>query len=288
MRSEDTWRVVAGAAALLLVSGFLLSTPSMIFAQKVDVVDAELRGSSGSQAILTRMDLGNPGALAAIPRHLGAWNASRDYDYDRVAAILNANVLLSRDYQRDDLFQPVNLLVIESANVNSFHPAPVCYRAQGYDVPADEGQVVSVPVPNGSWAKEEWLSQAEPQVFRGNLSAKLLEVAKPGPNGAIAEKRVALYVYLKREDWRVTDQVTWVRLETVIAPSATARDALPFLADLMKDVVPTLFSFRDGAERTLGESLLDHFGLAGAGLIAAAVVAPCWPIATAMRRSLRG
>ncbi len=288
MRSEDTWRVVGGAVALLIVAGLLLSTPSMIFVRKVDIVDAELRDSGHSHAVLARMDLGDPKALKAIPRTLGAWNESREYDYDNVAAILNTNVLLSRDYQRDDVFQPVNLLVIESENVSSFHPAPVCYRAQGYDVPADEGAVVTVPVPNETWAQERWLSAQEQNVFAGNLSAKLLEVTKPGPNGTVAEKRVALYVYLKREDWRVTDQVTWVRLEMVVTPDTRGADVLPILGDMMKEVVPNLFLFKVTEERTLGESLVDRFGVGGAGLVAAAVAIPCWPIAMAFWRSRRG
>lgn len=287
MRREDTWRIVAGAVALLVVAGLLLSTPSMIFARKVQIVDAELRESSQPRSVLSRMDLGDPKDLAKVPKRLGPWNSTREYQYDRVAAILNSDVLLSRDYRRADVFQPVNLLIIQSTNVSSFHPAPVCYRAQGYVVPADEGHVVNVDVPNATWAQQQWLSADEKNVFDGNLSAKLLAVTKAAPNGTIVEERVALYVYLKREDWRVTDEVTWIRLEIVVPPGTPGEDVLPVLADLMKSAVPELFVFKRTDERTLGESLVTELGVGGAGIIAVAVVVPCWPIAVAVRHSMR-
>jgi hypothetical protein len=288
VRAEDTWRVVAGAVALLVVAGLLLSTPSMIFVRKVQIVDTELRDTGQPRTVLSRFDLGDPKDLATVPKRMGPWNETREYQEDRIASLLGTNVLLSRDYGRDDVFQPVNLLIIQSGNVSSFHPAAVCYRAQGYDVPPDEGRVVNVNVPNVTWAQQQWLSKDEQNVFDGNLSARLLQVSKAAPNGSVLDKRVALYVYLKREDWRVTDQVTWIRLEMAVGANTTADEALPILSDLMREAVPSLFVFKVTEERTLGESLIDRFGVAGAGIVAAAVAVPCWPIAAAIRHSVRG
>jgi hypothetical protein len=237
------------------VVALLLSTPSMIFAQSVAIVDTELRDQGADPTrVLTRLDLGDEAQLQRIPRELGPWRLAQERDWDRVAEILNTDVLLSRDYTRSDLLQPANLLIVQSTNVSSFHPAPVCYRAQGWTVPADGGRVVTVHVPNATWAQERWLSDAETNVFGGNITAKLLEATKTNAAGEVVEKRVALYVYLKKEDWRVTKEVTWIRTEIVIPPDSPAEEALPVLSSLLGETVPQIFTFR-GEETTFGEEL---------------------------------
>lgn len=259
---------------LVLVS-VLLSTPSMLFAKSVAMVDTELR-ESGPDAVrvLTRFDLGSQEQLDRIPTRMGSWTMTQERDWDRVADILNTNVLLSRDYRHPALFQTVNLLVIESTNVSSFHPAPVCYQAQGWTVPAGGGSKVAVPVTNGTWAQQPWLSDAEPRAFAGNVSAKLLEATKIGPDGAVTEKRVALYVYLKEEDWRVTRSVTWLRVEIALPPSSPPEEALPILADLLGEAVPHLFQFEEQDELTIAQFALARYGAAASVPIIAAVGAP--------------
>lgn len=246
----------------------------MIFAQTVTILDTELdaRGEA-PQRVLARMDLGSAEHLQTIPRSLGAWNMTRQHDWDKTADLLDTNVLLSRDYAHPHLLQTVNLLVIESTNVSSFHPAPVCYEAQGWTVPRDGGETVTVHVPNATWAQERWLSDAEPMSFSGNLTAKLLEVTKPADADGPAQKRVALYVYLKDEDWRVTKAVTWVRLEMAVPPDARAADVLPVLSDAFREVVPALFTL-EAEEASLGESLLASYGVLGGLGMALAVALP--------------
>lgn len=274
----ESWRVVAGVVGLLVVAALLLSTPSMIFARGLAVVDTELREAGPDpQRVLTKRDLADPKELESLPRQLGAWNATRQYAWDDVGTLLNAQVLLSRDYARRDVLQPVNLLVVQSSNVSSFHPAPVCYRVQGWAVD-DAGATVSVPVPNATWAQPTWLSEDEPFAFGGNLTAKVLTATKPG------ETRIVLYVYLKREDWRVTNAVTWIRTEIAVGPNTTAERALPVLQSLLGEAVPELFAFEQGDEPTLGETLLVDKAPGGWAVVAAAAAVPGAVLATAFRR----
>lgn len=242
--------------AALVLTALAFSTPSMIFARKVAIIDTELRESGGdARSVLVKMDLGDARQLRTIPQDLGAWSMQQERDWDRIAEILSSNVLLSRDYARDDLFQTVNLLIVESTNVSSFHPAPVCYRVQGWTVPEDEGTKVPVHVPNASWAEPGWLSDSEPYVFAGNLSAKLLSVTREGPNGT-QEQRVALYAYLKKEDWRTTREVTWIRTEIVVPAGTDPHVVAPVLGDLFAETVPHIFSLRS-EEKMLWQLALD-------------------------------
>lgn len=288
MRREDTWRVVAASVALLLVIGLLLSTPSMIFARKVDVIDTELRDNGANpQRVLTKYDLADPKELAKIPKTLGAWNMTKQYAWDNVATLLNTNVLLSRDYARSDLFQPVNLLIIESHNVSSFHPAPVCYRAQGWDLPEGEGELTNVAIQDVSWAQHQWLSPDDVGHFKGNLAARLLTASKIDAHGEPL-KRIALYVYLKHEDWRVTQQITWVRVEMSVTPETTAAQAFPILADLLANTVPGLFTFETSDEATLAETLLGHYGPWGWLAVGTTLAAPLGIAAWMIRLSRKG
>lgn len=264
-RGPEAWRVVAGVVGLLVVLAILLSTPSMVVAKSVAVVDTELREDGASpQRVLTTMDLGKPDAL---PRKLGRWNATQQYAWDDVGTLLHANALLSRDYARPGLHQPVNLLILQSANVTSFHPAPVCYRAQGWDV-HDDGLLVPVPIPNATWAQPGWISDDAPGTFHGNLTAKALVATKEG------DERVALYVYLKKSDWAVTRDVTWIRVEIGVPPGTDPTDAVAAMRDLLGEAVPYMFRFEAGEEPVLGQALLHNYGLLGGLAIVALVSVP--------------
>lgn len=258
----------------LLVTAVMLSTPSTIFAQSVSLVDTELRErGTEPQRVLTKMELGDAASLESVSEELGAWRMTTEHDWDKVADILNTDVLLSRDYSHPNLIQPAHLLIIQSYNVSSFHPAPVCYRVQGWELPADGGRSVPVAVPNATWAESHWLSEAEPRAFNGTIEAKLFDVVKRDDDGNVTEKRVALYVYIKREDWRVTNSVTWVRTEIAVTPDTTAEQAAPVLADLLGAALPELFHFGDEDEDTLGFSLLTG-GVPGIAAFAAMLALP--------------
>lgn len=282
MKQRETWRVITGTVALILVVAGLLSTPSMIFAKTVSVVDTELREQSPHAArVLTQYDLGDNASLQKLPEKLGNWSLTHTYDWDSVATLLSANTMLSRDYERADLAQPVNLLIVQSRNVSTFHPAPVCYVAQGWTVP-DDGQIVSVPVPNASWSQAQWLSKGEPYVFQGEMTAKALDVTK-GIGTKNATEHVALYVYLKREDWQITNDITWLRFEIDVPPGTGADAVLPILSDLFAQTVPHIFAFDAGHEQNLAESLVTRAGAAGYAVMAIGVAVPAGVIVSGMR-----
>jgi Protein of unknown function (DUF3485) len=266
----------------VLVVAALFSTPSMIFAKSVSVVDTELREDSGhAQKVLTKLDLAKNESLQSIPTKLGNWTLARTYEWDNIGTLLNANVLLSRDYSRPDLLQPVNLLIVQSTNVSSFHPAPVCYQVQGWTV-HDNGTVENVPIPNATWSQQAWLSNEEPFVFHGNLTAKVLDVTKG--TGANATEHVTMYVYLKKEDWKVTNDITWVRMEISVPVGSDIAPAVRVMSDLFAAAVPNLFSFDAGHEATLAEGIVAKLGPSGWGLVGVAVAMPLGLTLIALRR----
>ncbi|HWG92321.1 MAG TPA: exosortase-associated EpsI family protein [Candidatus Thermoplasmatota archaeon] len=274
MNNKHTWRVIAGLVALLVVVALLLSPPSMIFAKAVSVVDTELRQSSGNEVrVVTKFDLGDVRQLNRLPKTLGNWTMSHQYAWDNIATRLDTDVLLSRDYVRPGLLQPVNLLIVQSGNVSSFHPAPVCYRMQGWTVP-EEGKLVVVPIPNATFAQGSWLGgQNEVLAFNGEIRAKLLPVTKAA-TGNTTIKKVALYVYLKDEVARVTEDVTWVRVEVALPADAPDEEALPLLGELLGETVPQVFVFQPQDEPPLVAVLGERYGVAGFALVGALLAAP--------------
>ena len=264
-KHREAWRVVGSGVALLVILTLLLSTPSMVFAQNVDVLAADLKEQNAQpQRVSARIDFSDLAQLQKIPKKLGNWTLSKEYEYDRVQEILSADVLLSRDYRRPDLLQAVNLLIVQSTNVTSFHPAEVCYRAQGWTLPR-AGHDVVVHVENTTWASAHWLSPEERNVFEGNVTVKSIEVLRGNATSPVVEKRVAMFAYLKRENWRVTEEIAWIRVEMSIPEWEDASVAEPILADLLGQAFPALFVVKQGGEKLLIETLILERGVLGGG-----------------------
>lgn len=273
-KHREAWRIVGSGVALLVILTLLLSTPSMVFAQNVDVLAADLKEKNVQpQRVSARIDFGDAEQLDRIPKKLGNWTLAKEYDYDRVQDILSADVLLSRDYRRPDLLQTVNLLIVQSSNVTSFHPAEVCYRAQGWTLPQD-GRNVEVHVENTTWASSHWLSPDERNVFAGNVTVQTIEALRGNATSPVIEKRVAMYAYLKRENWRVTEEIAWIRVEMALPVWENSSVAEPILGSLLGEAFPALFVVKQGGEKLLIETLVLEKGAWGVGAAVALLALP--------------
>jgi len=135
---EEYSRLI-GLILLVLVVILLFSTPSTFFAKSITTIDTELSHASGKEIMVEmKLDFGNNGHMRAFPMNIDGWKGS-DYNTERVAKSLGADVMLMRAYSNPKSYQPVFFLIVQSRNRSSFHPPVVCYPALGYTI-EEEGK----------------------------------------------------------------------------------------------------------------------------------------------------
>jgi hypothetical protein len=236
----------------------------MVLAQHVGVVDANYDSlATGQDSIRVSQVLADPSHLAAIPKSLGPWQETRSYDWDPIAQVLHANVMISRDYRQDGLLQPVNLLIVTSTNVTSFHQAAVCYQSQGWQT-ADNG-TLKVPVPNATFEAATWPATSQIGIENTTVPAARLIATKTNATSGENEERLAVYLYLQQENWRIPQSITWVRVEAVAEPG-TEDSLAPAIGTLLGAALPHLFQFQAHAEPTIAEGIVRVYGLPGAAV----------------------
>ncbi|GAH60937.1 unnamed protein product, partial [marine sediment metagenome] len=220
---EEYSRVI-GMLALTFVVVILLSTPSMLFAKPLTMIDTELsRASGGETSVRAKMDFGNNEHVRAFPNAIGDWTGA-NYNTTRIEKSLAADVMLLRAYSNPKLYQPVFFLIMQSNNRSSFHPPIVCYPALGYTI-EEEGKEM-IPVQNVSWIEEPLYTKPgnKTRIYPNRtISAKKLIVVKES-NGKVTERRVVLYYYVKENPF-ASDTVTMVRV-SALAPTEGSYDGI--------------------------------------------------------------
>ena len=241
---------VIGLFLLSIVIIMLFSTPSMIFAKGITIIDTELTHATGDETpVQAKMDFGSNEHMCTFPEQIGDWEGSDYYNTTRVAESLGADVMLHREYWHPKLYQPVFFLIIQSKNPSSFHPPIVCYPALGYTI-KEEGRE-EIFVHNASWASKPvlptWESRKEELgYFNGTISAKKLIVVKESEekgNKEVTERRVVLYFYVK-ESPLVSNTATMVRVSALAPFEGSYEGILNVTKEFMGDTIPCMFEIR--------------------------------------------
>lgn len=255
---EEDYTTIIGMLVLGFVLILLLSTPGMILAKQVSVIDTELSHASGHETtVRTKMDFGNSTHVQAFPAEIADWHSVGCYNKSTLAGQLGADVVLSRDYSHPGAYQPVFLLIMQSDNRSSFHPPIVCYPALGYEIEEETTEEISVS--NASWAEsfaipetklgevvKSKLNESRGPYFNGSISAKRLVVFKES-GGKITERRVVLYFYVK-DNPLAADTFTMIRVSSMAPLKGSLGGTLDYTKDFMGKVVPYLFEVREGEE----------------------------------------
>ena len=266
-----TFRITIGMLTLIFILTLLFSTPGMISAGGVSLIDTQIQGSSGKEMFVrTKLDFANPEQMEQFPRTVGEWH-STSYDWSRLKESLGADVLLSRAYRHPGYSNPIFFLIIQGTNMSTFHPPVVCYPALGYEI-EEEGKV-EVPVENASWAAGPWRTELEGSVFKGNMSVKKLVVVRRSGNDKITERRIALYYFVKDERMSVANEVSMVRLSALTHLSGSYRADLEQMKKLAAATFPEMFDVRP-KENMLVEILIIEHGVLGYVVIATLLSAP--------------
>lgn len=237
---EEYSRII-GLLLLVLLFILLFSTPSTFFARSITTIDTELSHASGREIMVEmKMDFGNNEHMRAFPRHINGWKGS-DYNTERVAKSLGADVMLMRAYLHPESYQPVFFLIVQSRNRSSFHPPVVCYPALGYTI-EEEGKE-EIPVHNVSWVAKPIYSTLESRkeergYFNGTISSKKLVVSKES-NGRVAERRVVLYFYVK--EGISSNDITMIRVSAIAPTEGSYEGVLNLTRAFMGETVPYMF-----------------------------------------------
>ena len=250
MPGTEDYTTIIGTLVLVFVVVILLSTPSMLLAKQVSMIDTELSHASGHEtSVKTTMDFGSNAHVQALPTKIGDWQNVGSCNKSPLAGQLGADVMLLRGYCQEGSYQPVFLLIIQSDNRSSFHPPIVCYPAVGYKI--EEETTEEIRVSNATWAEAPWYPNVEleePGIFNGSMSAKKLVISKES-NGKITKRKVVLYFYVK-DNPVITDKITMIRVSAHAPINGSYEGALNLTKDFMGEVVPYMFEVREEEDIT--------------------------------------
>ncbi len=245
------YSTVLGFLALILVVVLLLSTPNLAFSPGVSFIDSELHRSTGDEAyVRTKLDFGSAEHLDAFPREIGEWEGY-DYDTAGVKQQLGADVALLRGYGRPGLYQPIFFLIMQAKTESSFHPPAICRLAQGYKI-QEQGKE-QVVVTDSSWV--------EPSSSSMSIPVELMVSSKES-GGKVTERRVALYCYMKGNQF-TSDAVTMIQVEALAPVEGPYDGILGVEKEFLATAFPFMFEPGEGEEQKPLAAQLAGFGIGG-------------------------
>jgi len=264
-------RVAISLVLLCMVIIVLVSAPEAFLPQGVKLIDTEIRGTSGNERFVrTKMDFGSAQQMGNILLGETEWSASL-YDMSSVQEQLGADILTTWVCYHPSSSTPIWFLVIQSRDVISFHPPPVCYQAMGYRV--TEESTIEITVSGEGWAQQQWLEALEdPDVYEGTISVKKLVVTREKDNRPV-ERRLVLYYYIKDDSSSSPNTITMIRVSAVVPLYGSYDEVMALEEQIISDFFPLMFEPRS-AEASYGGWLIDHLGAFGWLAIIVAIMGP--------------
>ncbi len=265
-------RITTGVVLFFAIIAVLSASYQDLFMHGIRMIDTELDEAGGNSFFVrTKGNFGENEYIETLPKNVDDWYGSGDYDWDHIKKALGADAMLVRAYTKTSIYSLVFLLVAQSDDPSSFHPPPVCYRAQGYDIESEDK--ISFPVPNTNWAAQQWRSEEEGNVFKGEFSAKVLVISKKDSDGNIYDRMIVLYYYVKHGGV-VPDNITMVQV-SMSAPANLADDrTYEMLKELMGDMVPVMFEPEKIEKEATAAHIVYKFGATGYLMIIGVFMVP--------------
>ncbi|GAG20843.1 unnamed protein product, partial [marine sediment metagenome] len=232
---------------LFLITGLFLLTVAVIglhYRSQVEtaggyvVIDTQLSGESQyARYVRTTTNLSGQQELNDFPRAIADWYG-QDYDTSGMKEFLEADVLIIRSYSRTEFSQPVILLILQSANLSSFHPPNVCYSGLGYLV--DSVQDDHVVIKDQAWVGQTGnqepgempttlparvRQELEFEPYQGQIPVKRFTASKLNEDGEVIERILVLFAVIK-DIAITTDEIGLIRVSALIPLSGGYNDAL--------------------------------------------------------------
>jgi hypothetical protein len=249
---------MAGILLLAYIVIFLVSPKDIT---DYTVADTEYWRETGNRLMLkTAYEYNSKEELAVFPKTLGEWRGF-DYNYsDYVYKILNADILLSRTYVKNNTgFIWIDL--INSKVGSSFHKQKICLEGAGWRI--DNESVVQFNINN------------DRNPFT-KLYANRLDYSKGN------EKQIMVYWFMFKK-FGSKDEVAMVRISKPVIQNETVDFSI------MKDFVENelfnaMYKKAEPDTITVAEDIMNTHGNSGKAAIAMAILIPFGLIFAGIRR----
>lgn len=268
------YSIAIAALAEALVLALLLSTPGMIMAEGVSLLDTSKGISTNSGVFVrTNLDFGSQAQLEQFPAEIGEWYAAGEYDTKNLPEKLSADTMIFRPYTTAGLYTAVDFLAMLSENVSSFHPPEICYPMQGWTINGSEIEYITID--NATFVSGPLYHAGEQPTTVSLPMRKLMLEKINGTSGEVAARQIVLYFYVKDSKLTVQKSITMLRYSTYYGNSGIVDPdvALEVLKDFASKTVPEVFEFK-AAEQAIAVILVQDGGFWGALLVASMVAAP--------------
>jgi len=223
------YSVILGIFVAVGITVLLLSSSDLIFSSGITFIDTELNRSSGEEVyVRTKLDFSSQEHMTAFPLSVNDWIGT-EYDSTRWKEDLGADIILLRGYVPRSFSQPVFLLIMQAKTESSFHPPPVCYSAQGYEIQDKSKETITIT--ETSWAESEGSK---------TVPVNKLVVIKESQEGDIIERRVVLYCYVKGNQF-TTDTITMIRTEALAPIEDSYETSLINQKEFFNQAIPLMF-----------------------------------------------
>lgn len=219
-----------GILLLACVIIALLSKPGTIFSQEAYFIDDEpFRASPDGVYVKTKLDLGDSEHMKSFPMQVGDWACAAEYDSSYWKDYLEAEAVLLRAYQKNDLYQPVFLQIVQGQSASNVHKPAACHESQGYTIVEQEDDTLLIS--DVSWAEE-----GTPV----SIPIKKMVVIKES-EGEVTERRVVLYWYV--EGNRIASNTVTIIEVSAHAPLEGSYDGiLHETKDFAAQAIPHIFA----------------------------------------------
>ena len=255
--------VILGTIVLIIMVFILLIPPDLFLSPTVTFIDTEISQASPNRIpVQTKTDFGNPEVIASFPHQISKWEGE-DYDVTKYVELLGANLILLRGYMPITFSQPLFFTIVQSRTTSSFHPPKICFSGQGYEIQEEEDETVKVD--DASWLQSPTAA---------SVPFKMLVITKSNRDGELMERRVALYCYVKGNQF-YSDTITLIQTEALAPLQGSYEGSLNEQKDFLAQAIPLLFSpmQADTRWRPLALSLTEK-GAGGFVLLAVLLLIP--------------
>jgi hypothetical protein len=248
---------------MIVVVLVLLASPAILFSPTVTFIDTNLNMASEHKIpVQIKTDFGRSEVVAAFPKDIGKWEGY-DYDATKYVEILGANLILLRYYMPSTFTQPIFFTVVQSKTASSFHPPKICFSGQGYETQEEGNEIVNM-------TDASWLKGASTAAVPFNK----LVVTKSAIDGHISQRRVALFCYIKGNQF-YSDTITMIQTEALAPLQGSYEASLNEQKDFLVQSFPLMFSpYKDDGQWRPLAVILAGSGLGGLVILVLLILAP--------------
>lgn len=230
--------VLLGVLIISYVAIFLLSPRDVT---DYTVADTEYwRETGNSLLIKTTYDYNDKDSVASFPKNLGEWRGV-DYRYpDFVYTKLNADLLMSRTYKKDNK-SLIWMDIINGKTGESFHKQKICVKGAGWNIDNESITWFNIEESPGVFAK---------------LYANRLDISKGN------KKQIMVYWFLFKKIG-YNNSVTMIRLSSPVRKNDT-NATLERMRDFVEDqLFGTMYKNAKNKDITTAEYLVNKYGSGG-------------------------